>query len=84
MLKNLSYRLVNFSGGKVRSTNTAGMTFIEHLSNKGWQAPDLPTIGGPDSQERILKTIVDRDDDPPIGNTIGGEGYVELTGYATS
>src|SRR5437588_157211 len=62
-----SARLVNFSGGKGRSTNSAGMTVIEYLCSKNRLGPGLTTIGGPDREDRGFKAIVYRHDDRTIG-----------------
>src|SRR5215813_15139529 len=61
-----SARGINFSGGKVRRTNVAGMTIIEYLCSKERIAPGITTIGGPDRQDRVLSTSVYWDDDRTI------------------
>src|SRR5438105_10124364 len=43
------------------------MTVIEYLCSKDRPAPAIATIGGPERQDRSLKTIVDWNDDRAIG-----------------
>ncbi|TMD57220.1 MAG: hypothetical protein E6I93_03305 [Chloroflexi bacterium] len=62
-----SARLVNLSSWERSRTNIAGITIEEDLCSKDRLLPGCTTIGGPDGQDRRLKTIVDGDDDRSIG-----------------